>query len=148
LNYLKYLNERELCIGEYWDFGLAECARMNWIDILKYCHENIKPITQFRGVFDSAAESGNLDLVKYLNSIESICSYRAMDWAAKCGRMEMLEWLHSNRSEGCTTGAMDSAAEEGNFEIVKWLHFNRKEGCTKDAMDWAAEKGHLEIVKW
>ena len=42
---------------------------------------------------------------------------------------------------------MDCVAERGHLEIVKWLHFNRTEGCTTKAMDCAAEKGHLEVVK-
>lgn len=40
------------------------------------------------------------------------------------------------------------AAKNGHLEIVQWLHFNRNEGCTKYSMDWAANSGHVEIVKW
>jgi len=48
----------------------------------------------------------------------------------------------------CTTWAMDSAASNGHLEVIKWLHTNRTEGCTYKAMDWASLKGHLEVVKW
>jgi hypothetical protein len=34
------------------------------------------------------------------------------------------------------------------MDIIKWLHKNRTEGCTSDAMDWAADNGHLEIVRF
>ena len=43
---------------------------------------------------------------------------------------------------------MNGAAGNGHLEIVVWLHNNRTEGCTKHAMDMAALNGHLEIVKW
>ena len=33
---------------------------------------------------------------------------------------------------------MNWAAIDGHLEVVKYLHENRTEGCTKDAMDWAA----------
>ena len=62
--------------------------------------------------------------------------------------LDVVEWLHFNISEGCSTNAMDIASRNGYLDIVKWLHFNRSEGCTTDAMDLAAEYGHLDIVKW
>jgi hypothetical protein len=37
------------------------------------------------------------------------------------------------------------AAANGHLEVIEWLHENRSEGCTKRAMDWAAEYGHLEV---
>jgi hypothetical protein len=60
----------------------------------------------------------------------------------------VVQWLHENRTEGCTTKAMDDAAENGHLEVVKWLHANRTEGCTTNAMDWAAMEGHLEVIQW
>jgi hypothetical protein len=45
-----------------------------------------------------------------------------MDQAARNGHLKFLKWLHSNRTEGCSTDAMDDAAENGDLEIVKWLH--------------------------
>jgi len=43
---------------------------------------------------------------------------------------------------------MDYASRNGHLEVVKWLHFNRSERCTIYAMDWASENGHLGVVKW
>ena len=58
------------------------------------------------------------------------------------------EWLHENRTEGCTTLAMNRAAQNGHLHIIKWLHDNRIEGCTTLAMNWAASNGHLHVVQW
>jgi hypothetical protein len=44
-----------------------------------------------------------------------------MDFAAGNGYLEIVEWLHKNRKEGCTTDAMDFAAKYGKFEIVEYL---------------------------
>jgi|SRR5215217_1642274 len=50
------------------------------------------------------------------------------DWAAYNGHLEVVKWLHENRTEGwCTKDAMDCAARGGHLEIVKWLHENRAE---------------------
>lgn len=98
---------------------------------------------------DKAAESGQLDLVKWFHTNRSEgCTTRAMDKAAELGHLDVVRWLHMNRTEGCTTDAMDGAAANGHLDTLMWLHENRSEGCTTDAMDYAAANGHLEILEW
>src|SRR3546814_7943009 len=67
-----------------------------------------------------------------------ICTFHAMDYAAKNGHLEIVEFLHEHRTEGCTAQAMNYAAKAGHLAIVEWLHKNRLEGCTVHAMDFAA----------
>ena len=43
---------------------------------------------------------------------------------------------------------MDKAARHGHLDVVQWLHEHRQEGCTKNAMDWAAMNGQLNVVQW
>ena len=47
------------------------------------------------------------------------------------GHLEVVNFLHENRTEGCTERAMNWAAENGHLDVVKFLHENRTEGCTK-----------------
>ncbi|KAG3221348.1 hypothetical protein PC129_g7906 [Phytophthora cactorum] len=73
-----------------------------------------------------------------------------MDGAAANGHFHVVEWLHRNRSEGCTKSATDGAIRNdhtylGHLDAVKWLHRNRPEGWTSAAM---ASNGHLEVVKY
>lgn len=35
--------------------------------------------------------------------------------------------MHDTRTEGCTEKAMDGAAAGGHLEMVQWLHKNRSE---------------------
>jgi hypothetical protein len=49
--------------------------------------------------------------------------------------------------DGCSTDAMNYAAWNGHLEVVKWLHANRSDGCSEDAVDYAAGYGHLETLK-
>ena len=63
----------------------------------------------------------------------------AMDWASENGHLEVVKWLHSNRTEGCTSYAMKWASKNGHLHVVQWLHSNRTEGCTTCAMDGASE---------
>ncbi|KAH9078073.1 hypothetical protein Ae201684P_019176 [Aphanomyces euteiches] len=97
---------------------------------------------------DLAAHFGHLNVVKFLhiNRTEG-CSSEAMELAAEHGHMEVLQWLHANRSEGCSSYAMDHAARNGHLEIVQWLHAQGYE-CTHKAMRYAYENGHFSVVKW
>jgi len=80
-----------------------------------------------------------------------------MDTAAEFGHLPIVQWLHANRSEGCTSRAMDRAAALGHLEVLQWLHLYRSEGCTKQAMNEgcnksavcaAAANGHLSVVRF
>ncbi|CAH0514435.1 unnamed protein product [Peronospora belbahrii] len=98
---------------------------------------------------DSAAEFGHLEVVKWLHMNRSEgCTTDAMDMAACNGHLGIVQWLHENRTEGCTSNAIDFAAQQGHLEVVQWLHFNRKEGATHYAIDNAATQGHLNVIQW
>lgn len=106
-------------------------------------------VTSTSDAMDYAAENGYLEMVQWLHTNRSEgCTTRAMNKAAKNGNLEMVRWLHEHRTEGCTARAMDKAAGKGQLHVVKWLHEHRREGCTTDAMDRAAANGHLRVVKW
>ncbi|KAE9015857.1 hypothetical protein PF011_g7418 [Phytophthora fragariae] len=74
----------------------------------------------------------------------------AMDKAAEDGNLEMVKWLHHNRTEGCSTFAVDLAAASGHLDVIncKFLAENRTEGGTFAAYEFAEEEGHLEILRW
>ncbi|OWZ05794.1 hypothetical protein PHMEG_00022045 [Phytophthora megakarya] len=102
---------------------------------------------QFNNVMDFVAGSGQVDMFKRLltHYPEKEVTKDAMDQAECGGHLEMVQWLHANRSEGCTEKAMDEAASRGHFDVVKWLHTHRSEGCTEPAVDGAAANGYLDI---
>ncbi|KAF1774155.1 Ankyrin repeat-containing domain [Phytophthora cactorum] len=100
-------------------------------------------------VMDAAALRGHLEVIKWLHENRSEgCSVHAMDSAAAGGHLDVVQWLHENRTEGCTTGAMDTAAAGGHLTTVQWLWSNRTEGCTTVAVDFAIYNGHFPVVKW
>lgn len=57
-----------------------------------------------------------------------------MNLTAQYGFLAIVEWLHENRANGCTTEAMDGAALAGHLHVVQWLHVHRTEGCTEAAL--------------
>lgn len=57
-----------------------------------------------------------------------------MNLAARHGFLAIVQWLHDNRVEDCTTEAMDSAALAGHMHVVQRLRVHRAEGCTEAAL--------------
>lgn len=77
-----------------------------------------------------------------------LCSQAAMDGATKNGNIEIVRFLHQNRSEGCTKKAMNEAARYGHLDVIRFLQRNRTEGCTRSAMNNASQHGHLSVVEF
>jgi hypothetical protein len=99
---------------------------------------------------DEVAGLGDLEMLKWLqiNGVKVKCTINTMDAAAANGHLEVVQFLHENRTEGCSTRAMNQAARNGHLNIVKWLHFNQTDVCTVHVMDQAAENSHLAVVKF
>ena len=53
-----------------------------------------------------------------------------MDMAFKYDYLELVKFLHENRTEWCTVKAMDYACQNGHLNVVKSLHKNKSEGWT------------------
>jgi hypothetical protein len=43
---------------------------------------------------------------------------------------------------------MNRASENGHLKVVEFLHYNRTEGCTTKAMDYASKNGHLKVIEF
>ncbi|CAN0136854.1 unnamed protein product, partial [Heterosigma akashiwo] len=43
---------------------------------------------------------------------------------------------------------MDRAARNGHLPVVEWLHANRSEGCTIKALHLASYFKHKLVVEW
>ncbi|RLN98527.1 hypothetical protein BBJ28_00025512, partial [Nothophytophthora sp. Chile5] len=137
--------------------AMDAAARNGHFEVLKFLHGVglamgvggcNRPMTT-PDAMDGAAAGNYGDIVEWLGSHRSSgCTVAAMDNAATNGHLQMVKWLHENRTEGCTTAAIDGAARNGHLDVVKWLHHNRFEGCTTKAMDGAAGSGAFEVVQW
>ncbi|EGZ18373.1 hypothetical protein PHYSODRAFT_500442, partial [Phytophthora sojae] len=46
----------------------------------------------------------------------------AMDGSAAAGRLGLVQWLHANRSEGCSPAAFIGAAAHRHFTVLEWLY--------------------------
>ncbi|EQC33890.1 hypothetical protein SDRG_08571 [Saprolegnia diclina VS20] len=126
---------------------MIDLAAQGFLPLVQSLHE--RGVACSTSAMDDAATYGHLDVVVFLhvNRTEG-CTVFALDGAAANGHLDVVRFLHSNRREGCTVKAMDEAAANGHLEVVQFLHFNRTEGCTYKALDGAITKGHLDVVRF
>ncbi|AGO85235.1 Ankyrin repeat domain containing protein [Pandoravirus salinus] len=100
-------------------------------------------------IMNSAAAGGHLDVVEFLHANRTDgCTAHAMDGAAAGGHLDVVEFLHANRTEGCTPWAIVGAARGGHIDMVKWLYRNRPECAVPPhaALDAAARYGHMDVI--
>ncbi|EGG16780.1 hypothetical protein DFA_07758 [Cavenderia fasciculata] len=134
-------------VGDYLD----KTAINGKIDILKMIHQRYpNTILHTSKSVEIAAWNSHLSVIQLLHSIDNqgipIFTTHVMDNAAKVGNLSIIQWLHQNRSEGCSEKGIDWASENGHFECVKYLVENTNQEGTEDAMDMAASNGHYDIV--
>ncbi|EFA84722.1 hypothetical protein PPL_01714 [Heterostelium album PN500] len=122
-------------------------------DIVKWLHENRTEGTRTIGYINSSAitkDAENLpfEMVKWYhqNRTEVFGSY-FMDYAA-CYSLDVIKFLHYNRSESCSKRAMLNAGMSGQLEIFKFLKDNRTEGVPSDLIYHICSKGQLEMIQY
>jgi len=146
---MKFLESMTNMGSKYSSRSLKLAAANAHLAMVQYL-ESKPNINQWpKSVMDYASQSGSLELVRYLHTSRSEgCTVYAMDWAAHLGYFDIVKFLHEHRTEGCTTNAMDWAARSGHLDIVKYLHQYRSEGCTSHAMNGAAKNGYFNVVNF
>lgn len=137
---------------------LGEAAAHGRIELIDLLLSDAVPHARYSPrAMNRAAEAGRLDVVIHLRSIgtgqhplddaDDNEHPVAMDYAAAGGHLDIVEWLHNNTRQGCTTAAMDWAAVGGHVEVLQWLHSHRSEGCTVRAGSTSCG-GNVQAVEW
>eukprot|EP00611_Tribonema_gayanum_P016827 TRINITY_DN2925_c0_g1_i1.p1 TRINITY_DN2925_c0_g1~~TRINITY_DN2925_c0_g1_i1.p1 ORF type:complete len:420 (+),score=73.24 TRINITY_DN2925_c0_g1_i1:195-1454(+) len=98
-----------------------------------------------------AAESGRLDVLRWVRGIGCPWSGDFYPAAARGGNVHVLAYAHENgcplleSRSLCTTG--DRAAAGGHLDVLRWL---QDHGCalTAGAMSQAAGGGHMNAMRW
>lgn len=69
-----------------------------------------------------------------------------MDVAISRGHLDMVKFLHENRTEGCSSNALRRATDNVCVDVVKWLIENKPDQYTNDTLNSAAQSGNFELV--
>ncbi|EGG18593.1 hypothetical protein DFA_04087 [Cavenderia fasciculata] len=134
----------------YGEASLADACGKGYLDVVIYLHNTYgDKINGTENAFEYAVSNSHLDIVKFLHFNRSEpCSRKAIISSAMSGSVELVKFLHETQTGGWSTEVMDQAASYGHLEILKFLHEHRSEGCTTMAMDMAAHCGHFSVVEW
>lgn len=160
---VKKLNENSI-------FYCSRAAAMEGhLDFLKMLKAHYK--INSRQIATNAAEMGHLHILQWLRSDDTFSISIA---AARCGRVEILEWQKESGVEFySSTSLMDSAVRGGQINVLKWLKDNSLvdynhmcyniADANDDIIKWyilngfkwdayltssIAKKGKFEVLKW
>ncbi|KAH9120846.1 hypothetical protein AeMF1_007154 [Aphanomyces euteiches] len=147
LSLLQFIHDHDIPLSQLGEFLVDLAAWCGQLDIVKFLLAINHPGCTSHAMY-LVCRNGHLEIVKVLHAAQKDCNQFAMDAAAAHNHMDIVSFLHFNRSEGCTTAAMDKAAANGHLQVVQWLHSHRLEGCTAYAMDDAAAGGHFDVVRF
>jgi hypothetical protein len=128
------------------DFLLADAAKNGHIGAVEWLFEHEAPYDA-ETICGDAAESGDVQLVQFVQSKGGKINESTIRDAAWCGHLALCQHLHS---KGCPWNAVAVAwaASAGHIDVVKW---SVEHGCPYDAADVcreAAETGHLPVIQY
>jgi hypothetical protein len=78
-----------------------------------------KKIKPSLGVMDLVCKSNNLEIVKLLHRIGGVCTTNAIDWASENGNLEMVKFLVS--IDASYNNVIQLASMNGHTKIIEYL---------------------------
>ncbi|KYQ90879.1 hypothetical protein DLAC_07750 [Tieghemostelium lacteum] len=119
-------------------YKAAEC---NHLGVLKVLHKHFLLDPQMK-ILDKASRHG-LEIVQWL--FENGYNEHTKNAFNRVKDLETIKYFHEHSKVGCTKSLADSNYD--NLEILKFIFSNRTEGCSKQCFMLCCEEGLLENVK-
>ena len=119
---LEFVWEHKSLWPSWWDEPpfCWKVARTNKLELLKWIREEKKCKWDERTI-STAAEQGNLEMVKYCVANECPISTYACAFAARGGHLECLKYLHEEGKAPWDLHTASCAAENGHLHILEYL---------------------------
>ena len=136
--YSEYRNESYFC----W-----RVAQTKKLELLKWAREE-KKCDWGAGTISSAAEQGNLEIVKYCVANECPIDEGACGEAATGGHLECFKYLHEEAKAPWGSWTADCAASSGHLHILEYFVERKFDQYNEYACRNAAENGHLDCLKY
>jgi hypothetical protein len=117
----------------------GRCPFVEWV------LSDVEPDTDARYIA-YAAESGSLELVKWLRAKGYTVGTDAMSNAATSGNVDQCKWV-SHHGLAPTQSAMKAAVDGGHVQVLEWLS-SMGCMCTRKLLRHAVRRGGVPVVAW
>ena len=131
-----------------WDkWTIRTAAEQGNLEMVKYCVANGCPIDAFACA--NAALEGHLECLKYLREeAKAPWDFKTAYWAAENGHLHILEYLVERKYDKYDAWACMLAAENGHLDCLKYLHETAKAPWNSQAVRYAHENKHPECLQY
>jgi len=123
-----------------------EVAQTNKLELLKWAREE-KKCEWDRWTIHTAAEQGNLEMVKYCVANECPVNAEACACAAFNGHLEVLKYLREEVKAPWNLGTAIRAARNGHLHVLEYLVERKFDKYDECACEYAAKFGHFDCLK-
>ncbi|CAL6276447.1 unnamed protein product [Bathycoccus prasinos] len=122
-------------------------ACTNKLELLKWAREE-KKCEWDEKTFETVAEYGNLEMVKYCVASECPIDEMACALAAQNGHLECLKYLREEVKAPWDRETASCAARNGHLHILEYLVERKYDQYSEDPCWGAAKYGYLECLKY
>ena len=131
-----------------WDeWTINTAAEQGNMEMVKYCVANECPIDENACAY--AADGGELEVLKYLREeAEAPWDWYTANCAAFNGDLHILEYLVERKYDKYSVLACRNAVENGHLDCLQYLHETAKAPWDKYAVRKAHENNHPECVQY
>ncbi|KAL2913753.1 hypothetical protein HK105_206769 [Polyrhizophydium stewartii] len=71
-----------------------------------------------------------------------------MEYAARSGQADVVEWLHKNRTEGILANTLRVAAQSGQLDVIQRIHTLAPALLAHLDADYCASNGQDRVLDW
>lgn len=129
---------------------LKNCITSGYLELIPFLKR--KGLITYQYAIDYSAQANYTLLVKWFHEHgrdeDQMATTAAMDYAARSGNIEILEFLYHNRSEGCSTNASTLAVLCNKLETAIWLDERGLFITNPKMMSICAIHNYVEMTKW
>ena len=131
-----------------WSAGaINTAANQGNLEIVKYCVANECPIDT--GACEEAASEGHLEMLKYLHEeVKAPWDSWTAEWAARNGHLHILEYLVERKYDKFKALSCECAAKKGHLDCLKYLRETAKAPCDEEAVREAHKNNHPECLQY
>ncbi|KAJ3099780.1 hypothetical protein HDU97_002758 [Phlyctochytrium planicorne] len=110
-------------------YAFSSAARNDHTDVVAFLLNRRDECNKRRYIFDSLCGKGIVDIARMLLDAGFQCEPKPLSHAVDNDRLDIVRFPTENTTISSGTYLMDFAAERGRLEMLKYLSTHRSEGC-------------------